>query len=80
MPVFGLGSDLALFLATYAAVVSGDLTTWYVPTTSACKATELIRKPRSIGGPPSAKQAAPAAGQLFLGEGISLSHNIFEVN
>lgn len=71
--VFGMGLDLSTFLAVYAAVMSGDLTT-----------VSIGGKPTSsglVGGLlGTVSKATSSLGLLGEAQGLSNSHNRFEVD
>lgn len=53
MTVFGMGTDLAAFLAVYGAVFDGDLTSWSIggpPSSSLLSSIGLLGTPQGISG------------------------------
>jgi hypothetical protein len=51
--VFGMGTDLATFLAVYGAVMDGDLVSWSIggpPTSSLLSSIGLLGQPQGISG------------------------------
>ncbi|TKA75717.1 hypothetical protein B0A49_03195 [Cryomyces minteri] len=67
--VFGMGIDLAAFLAVYGAVMDGDLTSWSIggPTPGLLSSVGLLGTPQGISGSHNKYEgdASPTRGDLY---------------
>lgn len=81
--VFGMGIDLSTFLAVYAAVMSGDLTTVSIggkPTSNGLVGGILKKTKRGLLGGLNTVTSKLGLGLIGEAQGLSNSHNRFEVD